>query len=91
MEFDVYLPELSLGLEYQGEQHFTPIHWIIDISAQLQRDQEKQHACKQVKPSNLKLNLKAGITLVEVPYWWNFSVESLATTIQITRPEIIHI
>ena len=38
---------------------------------------------------NLGLILKNGITLVEVPYWWDFNVESLAATINKLRPELV--
>src|SRR4051812_43605229 len=30
-----------------------------------------------------------GITLIEVPYWWNFNKESLAATIHNVRPDLI--
>jgi hypothetical protein len=32
--------------------------------------------------------LLAGITLVEVPYWWNGSVSSLQSTIHQKRPDL---
>ena len=34
------------------------------------KDQEKRKACKE-----------AGVTLVEVPYWWDNTIESLANFI----------
>lgn len=34
-------------------------------------------------------NLKAGITLIEIPYWWDFTKESLAATIHRIRPELV--
>lgn len=37
----------------------------------------------------LVVKLKYGITLIEVPYWWDSSVESLAATIQTQRPELV--
>ena len=36
-----------------------------------QRDQEKRKACE-----------KAGITLIEIPYWWDDSIETLAETLK---------
>jgi hypothetical protein len=41
MEFDVFVPEISLALEYQGQQHFLSD----DV---IQRDSEKVNACQQL-------------------------------------------
>ena len=75
MELDIFLPSVSLAIEYQGEQHYR-WHFIFG-SPQLQqwRDTEKKEACN-----------KAGITLVEIPFWWNRSLASLAATIKEQRP-----
>ena len=48
LELDIYVPELLLGLEYQGEQHFKPIHYFGEYETQQLRDEEKRQACKQV-------------------------------------------
>ncbi len=42
-----------------------------------QRDEVKQLLCD-----------KNGITLIVVPYWWNKSMESVAQTIHMMRPDI---
>lgn len=39
--------------------------------AAVQRDMEKKTACSD-----------AGITLIEIPYWWDETISSLAATIQ---------
>lgn len=44
----------------------------------MQHDQDRKDKCKQ-----------AGITLIEVPYWWNRVKTSLAATIAEVRPELI--
>jgi hypothetical protein len=41
-------------------------------------DAEKMEACRD-----------AGITLIEIPYWWDQSIGSLHATIYKYRPEII--
>jgi hypothetical protein len=76
MELDIYYPDLSLALEYQGEQHFKDSFGNLQI--QQIRDKEKQEACK-----------KQGITLIPVPFWWDTKEKSLAATIQIYRPELL--
>lgn len=52
---------------------------------QLQRDEEKRIACKNVNILFSFSYLKAGITLIEVPYWWNFEKKSLEATIHQKR------
>lgn len=49
MELDIYIPELDIGFEYQGKQHYEAIYWVSDFTAQKQRDDEKVQACKQAK------------------------------------------
>lgn len=49
MELDVYIEALNLAFEYQGQQHYYPIHWIgKSLKHQQSRDQEKKVACKKV-------------------------------------------
>jgi hypothetical protein len=78
MQLDVFVPELHLAFEYQGEQHYFNIFSYGAQWGYEKRDAEKRRACKA-----------AGITLIEVPYWWDFAAESLAATIHQHRPELI--
>ncbi len=41
------------------------------------KDQEKKNQCKL-----------AGITLIQIPYWWDHTLESLVASIQKERPEL---
>ena len=64
MEIDIWVPELSLGFEYQGEQHYA-VGWrgILDISDfknQQYRDSQKRTSC-----------IEMGIQLIEIPYTWD--------------------
>ena len=75
MELDIWIPELKLGIEYQGEFHFMT-HWgyrgMDDIPQNKKlttvqaRDEEKRRACE-----------KKGITLLEVDYTWDRKAESI--------------
>lgn len=92
MELDLFIEELKLAIEYQGQQHYAPVYSIVDFGTQQQRDQEKIDACKLVPLSPKYLTVaKHGITLVVVPYWWDGTKESLAATIHKAKPQIIQI
>ncbi len=51
LELDIYIEELNLGIEYQGEQHFKPIkHWGGESALQKvkERDQRKRNLCESI-------------------------------------------
>jgi hypothetical protein len=78
MQLDVFLPTLFLAFEYQGRQHYHDhfnlgSHWTY-----MERDNQKRSTCKE-----------RGITLIEIPYWWDLQKDSLAATIHINRPDLI--
>ncbi len=60
LELDIYLPELELGIEYQGQQHYHPIKaWGGERALRelKERDERKKVLCH-----------KLGVTLIEVDY-----------------------
>lgn len=78
MELDIFIPRLSLAFEYQGEQHYHQALLGVNDPAHRKRlDLEKLLACERL-----------GITLIEIPYWWDRSVESLQMTIKRIRPDL---
>ena len=65
MQLDIYLPELKLAFEHQGEQHFTYIKYFHSSNGDIfkksiKRDKEKQMLCK-----------KQGIKLLYTDYTWD--------------------
>lgn len=76
VEFDIYIPSLAVALEYQGDQHYRQT-FRGSLHSQQQRDAEKKEICRNF-----------GISLVEIPYWWDNSLETLITSIQKVRPDI---
>jgi hypothetical protein len=93
MELDIFVSEHNLAFEYQGMQHYTykemwrrtpgkesisPVYLIIILEQQQKRDEEKRKACQNF-----------GITLIEIPYWWDQQKASLAATIYSVRPDLI--
>jgi hypothetical protein len=73
----VFLPQLALALEYQGETHYIS-------SPMFGRASDRQRA------DNLKSTFAKdmGITLLSIPFWWDKSPSSLASTIELYRPDI---
>ena len=50
MELDIYVEDLKLAVEYQGEHHYKPVYYSsTDLEAQRIKDEEKRRACKQVE------------------------------------------
>jgi hypothetical protein len=79
VELDIYVPKYSLALEYQGKQHYHQ-HPLFDAFSDgvARRDEEKTKLC-EIK----------GIKLLKIPYWWDFSLESLAATIAMVYKKIV--
>jgi len=71
---DIFIPSLSLAIEYQGEQHFQPVERFGGragfCEAQL-RDQRKRQLCKQ-----------NGVKLVYFSYRQELSVERIEKTLK---------
>lgn len=60
LEIDIYIPDLKLGFEYQGIQHFQAIkHWGGQLQLEKQREHDKRKA---------KMCLENGVTLIAVNY-----------------------
>jgi hypothetical protein len=78
MELDIYLPSLSLAFEYQGEQHYHNNFLSGSPEALQLRDTEKKKACRNY-----------GITLFQVPYWWDKDKKSITALIAHYRPDLL--
>ena len=71
MQLDVFIPSKSIAFEYQGKQHYEDIGVFSPSKTYQKRDEEKRTLCAS---NNIKL--------IEVPYWWNRSQESLQEIIK---------
>lgn len=64
-KLDVYIPDLNLGIEYQGEQHFRPV----DFGGKGKRVSKKQFEENKRRDLRKKeLCVKNGLTLIELRY-----------------------
>jgi hypothetical protein len=75
--FKLYLPNLSIALEYQGETHYYSSH-LFGKATERQRADQAKHA----------FATNYGITVISIPFWWDKSPKSLAATILQHRPDI---
>jgi hypothetical protein len=66
---DIFIFDMNLAFEYQGEQHFQPIYFG-NFNRQLERDEEKKKLCKE-----------NSITLICIPYSWSGLIDDLKSTI----------
>jgi len=79
MSIDIFIPSLSLGLEYNGAQHYQDIGGVFLTSA----SNPKKH-------DTLKLAqfLAAKYTFIHIPWWWDGRFASLQDIIQTHRSDI---
>jgi len=77
-EVDIFIPSHTLAVEFQGEQHYK-WHFIGGAPNLVQmRDLRKQKECEKV-----------GITLVEIPFSWNFRIGFFVEIIHNHRPDLL--
>ena len=78
IEFDIFIPSLNLAFEFQGKEHYEQIGIFDSTKSKQVRDEQKKEACKEI-----------GISLVQVPYWWDFSSKSLGSTVHKVRNDLL--
>jgi hypothetical protein len=78
LELDVWIPEVKLGIEYQGQQHYKAVSiWGGEekLKEQRARDKQKKSICKSL-----------GYTLVEFKYNEKISFEEVDKKIRKFKP-----
>jgi hypothetical protein len=77
IELDIFVPCKGLALEYQGEQHYSFHYKVGNPKLQKLRDKQKEMICQ-----------KEGITLLQIPYWWDTTEYSLKNILISVRPDL---
>jgi hypothetical protein len=77
VQLDAFINSLAIAFEHQGERHYG-IHTWGHIGRIRQNDTEKMELCK-----------RNGITLLQVPFWWDMTKEQLEAAIWKVRPDLI--
>jgi len=78
MELDIFIEPLNLAFEYNGAQHYMNTSYFGLCGKTKEKDTHKAKEC-----------CKLGITLIVIPYWWNYEIFSLQATIHQSRPDLI--
>jgi len=79
LALDIFVPALSLALEFHGRQHYCWSYKYGSPERRQQRDQRKTELCDRY-----------GITIVIVPFWWDCKKETISMGIELQRPDIFH-
>jgi len=78
LEIDVYIESLSIGFEYQGEQHYENLGFAAKDFFYDMRDEVKIMACD-----------RAGISLLLIPFHFNRNQTTITSYISDMRPDLI--
>jgi hypothetical protein len=88
MELDVFIPELKLALEYQGQQYFLEEEKFSKRLYIERAHQKREGLLDDFFDQFCVVCSRQGITLVEIPYWWDMKVESLQAIIHEAKKNI---
>lgn len=74
LRFDIYLPQLNLAIEYDGEQHYIPI----DFGGKGQEWAEEQFKIQQYRDNAKNTYCQQNnINLLRIPYWEKDNIKSI--------------
>jgi hypothetical protein len=80
LELDCYLPDLKIGFEYQGKQHYFPIDaWggIISLKKVQERDLRKKELCKILDIKLIVIDYTEALTEENIRHLINQSIQIL--------------
>jgi hypothetical protein len=77
LQLDLFLPDLKLAFEFQGEHHFDDFFTVGGSNTMQDRDSEKRAIC-----------FRAGIVLVEISADWGGSADAILSACESQAPGI---
>ena len=79
LPFDFYLPDYNLCIEFQGEQHFSPVAFKGSRKDPERIKKAKRNFGQQIKRDNIKRKFckNNNIKLLEIPYWEKENIEEI--------------
>eukprot|EP00026_Physarum_polycephalum_P002917 Phypoly_transcript_02926.p1 GENE.Phypoly_transcript_02926~~Phypoly_transcript_02926.p1 ORF type:complete len:773 (+),score=149.17 Phypoly_transcript_02926:98-2416(+) len=80
LEIDVYIPTLRIGFEYQDPHHYFHIR---TYGTSTLAEYQKRDIVK------MKVSHEKGITIINIPFWWDWNTSSLIATIKHKRPDLL--
>jgi hypothetical protein len=78
MELDLFIPSRALAIEYQGRFHYEYTTLSGTPHEAKKKDEEKERVAKEL-----------GITLIEIPHWWDRKKSSIVATVHKFRPDLV--
>ncbi len=85
----IFLPAFSVAFEYQGEGHFHKLPIYGSFKQKQNNDQRKAILAKGEQYYKWMIGVEGGISLIDVPYWWDKTKDSLLNMISKQRPDIV--
>jgi len=80
LQADIYVPQFNLVVEYHGEQHYTQQsrQQLNRMETTLRNDEQRR-----------QLFARNGVLHVEIPYWWDQSVDQLQASLHEAYPFLV--
>eukprot|EP00026_Physarum_polycephalum_P002945 Phypoly_transcript_02954.p1 GENE.Phypoly_transcript_02954~~Phypoly_transcript_02954.p1 ORF type:complete len:796 (+),score=103.49 Phypoly_transcript_02954:213-2600(+) len=91
MTADIFIPSLNLALEYNGKPHYTGTPLPGNLSFYSPASDSffgNAHEQKKYDTAKIKKFAENGISLIQVPHWWDGKIGSLVDVIHKIRPDI---